>query len=417
MLNLVTGVPGAAKTAFVVTRLDKIESTNKVNLAKNLKIYEHNKALVEKYAEDFSYYEYETGSGHELKRQTDVLDDDYFAFLAEEYDDLRPDFYFARSMRFNEIIQRIIEREGEKGFKFFLPVRTIYTNINNLKIPFTRALTYDWRDCPDGSIIVIDEVQLVPPYDNHKDKNNDVVQSLTIHRHRGFDFYFITQSPTLLHPTVKVLVGVHYHLTRPYGMTTIVYQFGRATDNPSAIVNKRSVETKFQFRPQDRIFKLYKSTTINTHQKRFPKGVFFFVFWVVAGIAFFFYNFSDDPLKNSTVFGDGEKKLVEAEAEPVLPGAEQEAQSYEQFEEVQRSEQERRRIYLYQKELPSDYEIRRNNPALQIRGVVEARGKCTAYNAYGDMMILSNDECKSYVGTGRVYRSIDVPAQIDAPVQ
>ncbi len=402
MIHLVTGVPGAAKTAFVVTRLDKIESTNKVNLAKNLKIYEHNKELIEKYTEDFSFYEYEIGSGHELKRQVDVLDDDYFSFLAEEYDDLRPDFYFKRTVQFNEIIQRINEREGDQGFKYFLPVRTIYTNINNLKIPFTRALTHDWRDCPDGSLIVVDEVQLVPPYDNHKDKNNDIVQSLTVHRHRGFDFYFITQSPTLLHPTVKVLVGVHYHLTRPYGMTTIVYQFGRATDNPSAVVNKKSVETKFQFRPQDRIFRLYKSTTINTHKKRFPKGIFFFLFWVFAGIAFFVYNLSGDSLQKSTVFGDGIK--VDTQEQEHLLVTATEKKEVQDIAQEQRTIKEQRRLYLYSTDLPKDYEIRRADPMLQVRGVIESKGKCTAYNAYGDTMTLTQKQCKEYVGTGRVYK-------------
>ena len=41
-LNLVTGVPGASKTAYVVTELDSIERKNKVNLEKNKLIYQHN---------------------------------------------------------------------------------------------------------------------------------------------------------------------------------------------------------------------------------------------------------------------------------------------------------------------------------------------------------------------------------------
>lgn len=34
MLHLVTGNPGAKKSAFVVSKLDKIETENKVNLVK-----------------------------------------------------------------------------------------------------------------------------------------------------------------------------------------------------------------------------------------------------------------------------------------------------------------------------------------------------------------------------------------------
>ena len=68
MLNCVTGVPGATKTAYVVTQLSNVERKNKVNLKKNIVVFEHNKACFDKFKDDFSYYEYETGSGHELKK-------------------------------------------------------------------------------------------------------------------------------------------------------------------------------------------------------------------------------------------------------------------------------------------------------------------------------------------------------------
>ncbi|MDR8246919.1 hypothetical protein FPK89_21015, partial [Acinetobacter baumannii] len=124
---------------------------------------------------------------------------------------------------------------------------------------------YDWRDCPDGSIIVIDEVQLVEPYSNTKVKD-EIVMELTTHRHRGFDFYFITQAPSLLHPTIKELIGCHFHITRPYGRTPKIYRFGSCRQYPNTLVNKLNCEAKFDFKPQQRIFKLYKSTTIDTHK-------------------------------------------------------------------------------------------------------------------------------------------------------
>ena len=220
MLHLVTGNPGAKKSAFVVSKLDKIETENKVNLVKNIQLYNDNLPIIEKWANDFTYYEYEVGSGDQLRTEIEVLPDDYFAMFAQEFDDLRPDDYFLRVVRFNEICERVNEREGIQGFKGLLPVRTIYANIKALKIDYVRALKTDWRDCPDGSIIVIDEVQLIKPYDNLKDRNNEMIQELTIHRHRGFDFFFITQHPSLLHPTAKILIGMHWHLTVPFGWRT-----------------------------------------------------------------------------------------------------------------------------------------------------------------------------------------------------
>jgi len=272
MLHLTTGTPGASKTAFIVSKLDEIERKNKINLSKNTVVHNHNLSLFEKFRDDFDYLDYEVGSGHELKREILNFPKDYWDFLTQEFDDLRPDYYFQRSMHYNEIIERINDREGHQKFEFLQPVRTIYTNINALKIDYARALISDWREAPDGSIFVIDEVQNVPPYSDQKSKD-PIILDLTIHRHRGFDFYFITQSPSFLHTVVRELIGVHWHITRPYGRTPKVYQFGSCRQYPNTLVNKLNCESKFSFKPQPRIFKLYKSTTINTHQKRLPAGL------------------------------------------------------------------------------------------------------------------------------------------------
>ena len=140
MLNCVTGVPGASKTAYVVTQLLNVERKNKVNLKKNIVVFEHNKACFDKFKDDFSYYEYETGSGHELKKHLEVLPPEYFYMLGQDYDDLRPDDYYFRSVRYNEIIERIRDRGESENFEFFQPVRTIYSNIKALKIDYVRNL-------------------------------------------------------------------------------------------------------------------------------------------------------------------------------------------------------------------------------------------------------------------------------------
>lgn len=280
MLGLVTGVPGAKKTVFVVSKLDKTESENKVNLVKNIAYYQHNQKIINDHdlQNQMTYYYEDVGSGHLLKQEMTILPDDYFDMLSVEYDDLRPDDYYKVATIYNSIINRIVETENITGFKYLLPVRTIYANINALKIDFVRSLYdllddreyIDWRKAPDGSIIVIDEVQLVEPYKQSKNKDEPIIQDLTIHRHRGFDFYLITQSANLLHVQIKDLIGLHWHITVPWGWVSKVYQYGSYRQNPNAVSIKMSAERKFNFSPPDRLFKLYKSTTINTHQKRIP---------------------------------------------------------------------------------------------------------------------------------------------------
>lgn len=298
MLGLITGVPGAKKTVFIVSKLDKIESENKANLIKNIAFYEHNKKLIadNNLQNELTYYYDDVGSGHTLKQVLTVLSDDYFDGLNKEYDGLRPDDYYKIATIYNTIINRIVEAEAIKGFKYLLPVRTIYTNINALKIDYVRSLYdlldkrefVDWRKAPDGSIIVIDEIQLVEPFKSTKNKDEPIVQDLTIHRHRGFDFYFITQSANLLHVQLKDLIGLHWHITVPWGWVSKVYQYGSYRQNPNAVSIKMSAERKFNFSPPDRLFKLYKSTTINTHQKRIPyKAIILFLFVIFLAIAMF----------------------------------------------------------------------------------------------------------------------------------
>lgn len=426
MLYLVTGTPGAKKTAFVVTTLDKVESQNKANIVLNKKNFIQNKAIIEKenLQHEFSYLNYEVGSGHTLQRKVKAFDSDYFSIFEEDFDELRPDDYFKRSIEYNEILERIVNNYGIKGFLSLAPVRTIYTNINNLKIDFVRSNLYDWRDCPDGSIIVIDEVQLVEPYDDVKDKNNEIVQSLTIHRHRGFDFYFITQAPMLLHPTVKALIGVHYHLTVPFGWRTRVYQYGSTRDNPNALINKTNCERKFDFSPPDRIFKLYKSTTINTHQKRLPWKMLVCLFLFILLCIYIIYS-QINTVKSSSLFADQQQQAqattaTEAQNEstaittddtkPSDTPSSEEASTQDNTQIL-----ENRRLYLYSQNLPPDYEIRRQDPALQIRAVISKGDKCLAYNAYGDTMTLTHEECKSYVGTGRVYKATNISASSSQP--
>ena len=309
MLNAVTGVPGASKTAYVVTQLFDIERKNKINLKKNILVFQHNKQYFDQFKDDFAYIEVEEGSGHELKTVLVVLSDDYFDMLGQEFDDLRPDDYYLRAVQYNEIIERIRDRGEAEKFTFFQPVRTIYTNIKALKIDFVRALVIDWRTCPDGSIIVIDEVQLVPPYNNNKAKDDPIVQELTIHRHRGFDFYFITQSPSYLHPTIKELISCHLHITRPYWRTPKIYQFGSLRAYPNTLINKLNCESKFDFKPKDFIFKLYKSTSIDTSKKRLPAGLFGFGAFIAVALFVFIYGLSGGSGFLGHFFGSDDKKV------------------------------------------------------------------------------------------------------------
>lgn len=464
MIYLVTGTTGAKKTAFVVSRLDQLEATNKVNITKNAQIYKNNLDILTKkdFLNELTYYFEEIGTGDTLRNQVVVLDADYFDMLAvDDYDHLRPDDYYKRSTIFNNIINRIQDTNGDIGLAHFLPVRTIYTNINALKIDYVRTLVEDWRKCPDGSMIVIDEIQLVYPYSDIKDKSNPIVTELSIHRHRGFDFYFITQSAGNLHVLIKDLVYTHYHITVPFGFQTRVYQFGEFKANPNAKSVRLLAENTFSFTPSSHIFKLYKSTSINTAKSRIPIKRFLFLFGLaglglfIAIYAIFFSNDggvrvpdiqeSDNiQIDNTTNAGvsDTVDKVISVTTDKTLDAnadlpttitkaqlekqlklqeehfnyllEQQRIQLIMQYDTLQKQlvehqeqmEQFYRKLELYKTMLPKDHQIMKDNPDLQVRGVIKMGGKCRAYNKDGVLMTLNADQCDYYTQqAGRVWKS------------
>lgn len=97
----------------------------------------------------------------------------------------------------------------------FAKERRVYAfGIPDLKIDHEAlADPATWPDTvPDGSLIVLDEVQNVWRPRGPGQKVPEHVAKLETHRHRGLDFYVITQGPNLVDANVRALVGRHVHL-------------------------------------------------------------------------------------------------------------------------------------------------------------------------------------------------------------
>ena len=419
MLHLVTGVPGAKKTAFVVDTLNDIEKSNKINLDRNKAIFAYNKKIIDdnNLQSHFDYLDFEVGTGHELKRELTILDNDYFAMFTQDFDDLRPDDYFKRSVDYNNILERIVSKNDKLQLKALLPVRTIYTNINNLKIDYVRANVYDWRTCPDGSIIVIDEVQLIEPYKETKQKDNPIVQDLTIHRHRGFDFYFITQSAALLHVQIKDLIAVHYHLTLPFGWVTKVYQYGSFRANPNAVSVKISAERSFSFNPPDSIFKLYKSTTINTAQKRIPyKMIFGFGSIVLLGIFGFIwaFNSASNSELGKVVKGQDTKSVIASATAQTSASATAATVASVSSATAAMTAQNDAQIKILQQQQQIEQLQAQIKAAKTPSNVIAFGSNCTAYNSDGLPLDMSLVECKQYAsGKKQVLKVFDKQTNVN----
>lgn len=144
---------------------------------------------------------------------------------------------------------------------------------------------FDWRTCPDGSVVIYDEVQWFFSADGSRGaKVNPIITELTMSRHRGFDIFFITQMPKLLHPTARGLANEHIHFQRSFGSKLVTkYVWQQAVDNPTSKA-EQSLAIKSMITLKKKYFSYYKSASVHTHKLRIPKKI---IFAVVAPLLLF----------------------------------------------------------------------------------------------------------------------------------
>jgi zona occludens toxin len=143
--------------------------------------------------------------------------------------------------------------------------------IPELKIPHT-ALTdpNNWHnDVPDGAVIIIDEVQNVWRPRGPGNKVPDSVAKLETHRHRGLDFYIISQGPNLVDSNVRALIGRHVHLRELGVLGRWWYEWPECADNCRTAWKNAPI--KKRYRLPKAIFKDYKSSSLHVKPVRsFP---------------------------------------------------------------------------------------------------------------------------------------------------
>ena len=166
-----------------------------------------------------------------------------------------------------------------------------------------RDLTLDWEeisndDClhwqkyPDGSVFVIDEVQQVWPNVPSNKPSPLSVTDLDTHRHRGFDFYIITQKPTMVDFRVRGFVGRHYHYERAFGWNgTRQLEFQKAVSDPDDY-HTREESQKKRLKFDKKYFGVYKSAEVHTGKPRIPKVLYYFAAALIATFAFGVYAYN-----------------------------------------------------------------------------------------------------------------------------
>lgn len=149
--------------------------------------------------------------------------------------------------------------------------RQVFTNIEGMDLEGVYPLDdKDWREYPDGSLIVYDEAHQVFRATGRPGLSDDpIISDMDMHRHRGFDLWFITQFPTKVHHEIRNMVDEHYHLLRQFGAKqATLYKWPESVDVKDQ--SQRSVADKALFRYPKECFKYYKSASEHTAKLRIP---------------------------------------------------------------------------------------------------------------------------------------------------
>lgn len=282
-----------------------------------------------------------------------------------------------------KLIEEFIESDEYKG-------RPIYANIAGLKIDGIKEPPDDFRKCPDGSLIIYDEAQDIEHYSSDSRANNPIAKALSKHRHRGFDIWFITQDPSLLHKYVLKNIFLHYYLWRPAQRKLIeIFTFARAIVTPSKDDFKNAYDKQW-WKFEEYYLQFYKSTAINTSRqigssKKWSIIVTGFIFFVM--IAYFIYpalavskkiKGEEEPTQSQQIIDN--QQQTKSTAHPIPADEQQPNTMLPQSAPIPQA--------TYQ---PQPKPIDNN-----VYGITAFGDRCTAYGINNQVIDISHDECLQY---------------------
>lgn len=167
--------------------------------------------------------------------------------------------------------------------------RKVFTNIDGITLD-VESLPDDWRDTPEGSVVVVDEAQLVWPSTGRPGvSQNEEIRAMELHRHTGHDIFMLTQHPTLIDSHIRKLVGRHEHLKRAFGGASASHLWSSHESFSVQDKKDRADADHFVWQFDKSLYPLYKSATIHTHKWKFPKKLRKYLIGLIICLLILFY--------------------------------------------------------------------------------------------------------------------------------
>lgn len=281
--------------------------------------------------------------------------------------------------------------------------REVYADIDGLQMQGVMEAPDDWRDTPDGSVVVYDEAQQRDTFKKGRAvlSQDEIVKALEVHRHSGHDIIFITQSPKFLHTHITELVGEHYHLHRPYGASLAnVYLWRRSMLNPNTKSAKDQKEADFLFKHDKELFKHYKSASVHTHKLKIPTKLLMFLALPFV-LAYGVYHFATQSTQVKSMAG---VKPDMTKTEPQITSSNQTSTNELPKIEPLKDQITKDLQTKMQERYSHNLHLINYNPILHVSAVITTETTCKAFNEYGERINMTIQECfeeSSRVVSGR----------------
>ncbi|SMB28111.1 Zonula occludens toxin family protein [Sterolibacterium denitrificans] len=165
---------------------------------------------------------------------------------------------------------------------------------------------------PDGSLIIIDEAQKIFRPRSASSKVPAHVSAFEKHRHKGLDFWLITQHPGLLDSNIRKLCDKHIHLRGHWAGRELLEWSGVA--DPESKSDRASAVRLLYTLPK-KAFSLYKSASVHVKQsRRLPLAVYVFLGFVALAL---FLGWKTYNRVSSAI--SGETQEIESSSSSVSP--------------------------------------------------------------------------------------------------
>jgi zona occludens toxin len=147
-----------------------------------------------------------------------------------------------------------------------------------------------WHEYAEkGAILFFDEVQNIHRNRNPATPVPPSVAAYEVHRHRGLDFFIITQNPSLIDGNVRALVSRHIHLSSTWARR-LQFEFPQCKTDLSFTTGE-GVKSNYTL-PKE-VFSLYKSASLHTKLERKKPFALYgigIVLVLIAALVFYEYN-------------------------------------------------------------------------------------------------------------------------------